>query len=64
MHRNEQESRASAAWLLVIPGSTFVGTGVGLAFGAPGPGLTTGLGAGVLLWGILVALGGSRRAGR
>jgi uncharacterized membrane protein YedE/YeeE len=64
MHRHEQVRGASAAWLLVIPGSTFVGTGIGLAFGAPGPGLTAGLGAGALLWGILVALGGARRSGR
>ncbi|MEX0930238.1 MAG: hypothetical protein WDZ79_01025 [Candidatus Paceibacterota bacterium] len=40
----------------VVLGAIIAGIGVGLFLGQPGFGLVTGLGAGLLLWGILVAL--------
>jgi hypothetical protein len=45
-----------AAFLLVIPGFTLIGAGVGLALEAPGPWTTAGLGAGLAAWGLIVAL--------
>lgn len=45
-----------AAFLLVIPGFTLIGTGLGLALDEPGPWRTVGLGAGLAVWGLVVAL--------
>ena len=45
-----------AAILLVIPGFTLIGTGLGLALDAPAPWTTVGLGAGLAVWGLVVAL--------
>lgn len=45
-----------AAFLLVIPGFTFIGIGVGLSLEAPAPWTLIGLGAGLAVWGLVVAL--------
>lgn len=45
-----------AAFLLVIPGFTLIGAGLGLALDAPGPWTTVGLGLGLAVWGLVVAL--------
>lgn len=49
-------SKGKAAFLLIIPGALLVGFGIGLALREPGIGAITGLGGGVLLWGLIVAL--------
>ena len=46
----------TAAFLLVIPGTTLIGLGVGLLTGQLVPGLVIGFGAGLLLWGLIVVL--------
>jgi hypothetical protein len=48
-----------AAFLLVIPGCTAIGVGVGLFLSHVIAGTVTGVGAGFLLWGLIVALGRS-----
>ena len=54
--QQERVARASAAFLLVIPGATAVGIGIGMMVGAV-PGLTlAGIGVGMVLWGMIVAL--------
>ena len=45
-----------AAFLLVIPGFTLIGAGAGLAQNDPGPWTAIGLGAGLVAWGLIVAL--------
>jgi uncharacterized membrane protein YedE/YeeE len=45
-----------AAFLLVIPGCTIMGLGIGLLQGQPVPLAVTALGAGLLIWGLIVAL--------
>lgn len=50
-------NNASAAFLLVIPGCVLIGLGVGLAAGVGGIHAITGLGAGLLTWGVIVATG-------
>jgi hypothetical protein len=46
----------TAAFLLVIPGATTIGYGIGLFVSKPMPSSVIGLGAGLLLWGLIVAL--------
>jgi len=46
----------TAAFLLVIPGSTIAALGVGILVGQTVPVAVVGLGAGMLLWGLIVAL--------
>lgn len=54
--KHEQLARASAAFLLVIPGLTLAGVGIGMVLGNV-PGMTTlGLGLGMAVWGFIVAL--------
>jgi len=47
----------TAAFLLVIPGATLIGVGVGMLLANPRPWGAIGLGAGSLIWGLVVALG-------
>ena len=47
----------TAAFLLVIPGCATIGYGVGLLAWHSLPYSVTGLGAGLLIWGLIVALG-------
>ena len=60
---NEEEIRyyarqgpRTAAFLLVIPGSTLIGLGVGLLTTQMIPLALIGFGAGLLVWGLVVAL--------
>jgi len=46
----------TAAFLLVIPGSTLLALGVGMLIGQTLPLSVAGLGAGLLIWGLIVAL--------
>lgn len=46
----------TAAFLLVIPGSTIIAVGIGLMFGQLIPTSAIGFGAGLLIWGLVVAL--------
>jgi len=46
----------TAAFLLVIPGCTAIGYGVGLLATHAVPYSVIGLGAGLLIWGLIVAL--------
>jgi hypothetical protein len=48
----------TAAFLLVIPGCAIVGAGIGLLLSHPLPYSLIGFGAGLLLWGLIVALAG------
>lgn len=45
-----------AAFLLIIPGCTGIGAGVGLFLSSVLAGVVTGAGAGFLLWGLIVVL--------
>ena len=45
-----------AAFLLVIPGFALVGIGAGLVLDAPAPWTLIGFGAGLAVWGLVVAL--------
>lgn len=47
----------TAAFLLVIPGCTTIGYGIGLLASKPLPYSVIGLGMGLLLWGLIVSLG-------
>lgn len=51
----EHDSR-TAAFLLVVPGFTLIGVGVGLLSTNLVPYSTIGFGAGLLVWGLIVAL--------
>jgi hypothetical protein len=53
-----RDSRRAAAFLLIIPGSAAIGFGIGLALASPAAGLIIGIGAGALIWGLIVALRG------
>ena len=46
----------TAAFLLVIPGCALIGFGVGMLYANPVPFSVIGLGAGLLVWGLVVAL--------
>jgi len=46
----------TAAFLLVVPGRAIMGTGIGLLASKSLPGGVIGLGAGFLIWGLIVAL--------
>lgn len=46
----------TAAFLLVIPGSTIIGLGVGLLTNQTIPSGVIGFGVGLLCWGLIVAL--------
>jgi len=46
----------TAAFLLVIPGATLIGLGVGLLTNHLLPVAVVGFGLGLLLWGLIVAL--------
>jgi hypothetical protein len=46
----------TAAFLLVIPGSTVLGYGAGLLLSSLVPYALIGFGAGLLIWGLVVAL--------
>ena len=52
----ERREAKSAAFLLVIPGSTIIGLGIGLLTGHAIPSTIIGFGAGLLVWGLIVAL--------
>lgn len=52
----QQEPR-TAAFLLVIPGCAVIGAGVGMLLRNAAPYSVIGLGAGLLVWGLIVALG-------
>jgi len=51
-----QQGPKTASFLLVIPGATIVGVGVGLLLANMLAYGTIGFGAGLLLWGLVVAL--------
>lgn len=44
------------AFLLVIPGSAVIGSGIGMITGQLIPSSVIGFGAGCVLWGLIVAL--------
>lgn len=46
----------TAAFLLVIPGSTIIAVGIGLLIGQTLPVSVIGFGSGLLVWGLIVAL--------
>lgn len=46
----------TAAFLLVIPGCVLMGAGVGLLYGHLAADTLIGLGGGLLVWGMIVAL--------
>lgn len=52
----ERREAKSAAFLLVIPGSSIIGFGIGLLSGLTAPSAIIGFGAGLLIWGLIVAL--------
>jgi len=60
MHESHPSHPASEAWigafLLVIPGATAMGAGVGLLTAALIPCALIGFGAGCVLWGLIAAL--------
>jgi hypothetical protein len=45
-----------AAFLLVIPGATLIGSGTGMLFDKTTQASIIGFGAGLLIWGLVVAL--------
>ncbi len=47
---------SNASFLLVIPGGALIGFGTGLIAQHPAPGAVIGLGAGMVLWGLIVSL--------
>jgi hypothetical protein len=51
-----QQGPRTAAFLLVIPGCAAIGYGVGLLAQKPLPWAIIGAGAGLLFWGLIVAL--------
>lgn len=46
----------TAAFLLVIPGCALIGVGIGMAMAQIVPASVIGFGAGLLVWGLVVAL--------
>ncbi len=53
-----------AAFLLVIPGATLAGFGIGVLQGNPFAWIAIGAGAGAVLWGTIVGIGGGWTASR
>lgn len=51
-----RQGEKTAAFLLVIPGSTIIGLGIGLLASQVIPSAGIGFGAGLLIWGLIVAL--------
>lgn len=51
-----QWAMRAASFLLVIPGVLLIGVGVGMAVNAVEAGATVGLGGGLAVWGLIVAL--------
>ena len=51
-----QRGTTTAAFLLVIPGSTLIGLGIGMLTSHRMPNAVIGCCAGMLLWGLIVAL--------
>jgi hypothetical protein len=51
-----QHGPKTGAFLLVIPGCTVIGCGAGLLASNPIPYTAIGLGVGLLIWGLVVAL--------
>jgi uncharacterized membrane protein YedE/YeeE len=56
MKHCERREAKSAAFLLVIPGSTIIGFGIGLLAGHTTATAVIGFGAGLFIWGLIVAL--------
>jgi len=56
MYPWERREAKTAAFLLVIPGSTIIGFGIGLLTGHTTASTVIGFGAGLLIWGLIVAL--------
>jgi hypothetical protein len=56
MESKKRLHNSNAAFLLVIPGAILLGLSIGLMLDQPGFGLIAGIGAGLLLWGIIVVL--------
>jgi hypothetical protein len=56
MKYGERREAKSAAFLLVIPGSTIMGFGIGLLLGHAAATSVIGFGAGLFIWGLIVAL--------
>lgn len=54
--RTTKHSSGRAGFLFIIPGAALGGLGVGLWLEAPAPGLLTGLGGGLVVWGLIVSL--------
>lgn len=52
----EKRGPKIAAFLLVIPGATLIGLGAGLVASQIVAGSVIGFGAGLLIWGLVVAL--------
>lgn len=52
----EKRGPKIAAFLLVIPGAALIGLGAGIIGGQMLGGSVIGLGAGLLIWGLVVAL--------
>lgn len=52
----ERREAKSAAFWLVVPGTTIIGLGIGLLTGHTTPSTIIGFGAGLLIWGLIVAL--------
>lgn len=50
------EGSRTAAFLLVIPGAALIGYGYGLMTSQQIPSAVIGLGAGMVIWGLVVAL--------
>jgi hypothetical protein len=51
-----QHGSKAGAFLLVIPGAAVIGYGIGLLASKPLPCSAIGLGAGLFVWGVIVAL--------
>jgi hypothetical protein len=52
----ERRGPKIAAFLLVIPGATVIGVGIGMVASQIIPASVIGFGAGLLIWGLVVAL--------
>jgi hypothetical protein len=56
-----REGSRTAAFLLVIPGAALIGYGYGMMTGQQLPSAVIGFGAGMVIWGLVVALRKSER---
>lgn len=54
VHEQPRLGAAAAAFLLVIPGMAVLGTGVGMLIESIGAMSIAGVGAGLVLWGLIV----------